>query len=260
MSLPLLWLTSCGWWSTPTTDAPPIERQCVTNPSTGCFAPVPTTTARLGEGAGREVTLPGFWMQREELGVSAWKACVSQGACDPAQVDGDNALSTLRDGKGSGRPLNLVTFEGARQVCAWHGGRLPDETAWEAAARGTDGRRWPWGDTPGCGLGTLGFRGAPSIEGAEAAVLDEMVRDACALHDVPSANRFVGESPFGMVGMAGGVWEWVTGETARAGMAPVRGGSWLEDDPQMLQVTSRLELPVDSRLPDVGVRCVWGTR
>lgn len=85
-------------------------------------------------------------------------------------------------------PVTGVTWEDAHAYCAWTGSRLPTEEEWEFAARGTDGRLYPWG----------GDRF--DAEKANAARKGGKLRSA---HDFPE-----GASPYGILNLSGNVWEW----------------------------------------------------
>ena len=92
--------------------------------------------------AEHQVTLGAFAIDRDEVSVTAYRACVAAGGCElDALIDGDERY--LRD---DGAMVNVTWLE-ARDFCRWRGGRLPTEAEWERAARGDDGRRWPWGFT-----------------------------------------------------------------------------------------------------------------
>jgi formylglycine-generating enzyme required for sulfatase activity len=105
-------------------------------------------------------------------------------------------------------PATEVTYDEAAAFCAWAGGRLPTGEEWEAAARGPDGRPWPWGET------------------------FDPERCACAEsgHGWTVAVRAhpAGAGPFGAEQLAGNVWEWVGDAPDVHGWRAVRGGCWLD--------------------------------
>ena len=141
----------------------------------------------------RRLSLPAFAIDRTEVTIEAYAACVRTGAC-PA-VPGA-ATPAPADGR---LPAVGVSWTEAAAFCAWAGKRLPTEDEWEKAARGSDGRRYPWGDRPECqraNFGNFGGDGRCAAEGAPGRPV--------AVGSFPS-----GASPYGALDMAGNVWEWV---------------------------------------------------
>jgi formylglycine-generating enzyme required for sulfatase activity len=152
----------------------------------------------------------------------------------------------LDDPQLADHPATDVTRADAEAFCAWASTRLgrplrlPTADEWEAAARGTDGRTYPWGE-----------------------VFDES-RCACAESGwgwtVPVTVHPYGAGPFGAEQLAGNVWEWVT-DTTRDGWGVLRGGSYLDTgwglrasrsqpaDPRRATPTTgfRIAVPVDER-------------
>ena len=162
-------------------------------------------TYRLGEPGGeRDATLAGVRIGRWPV-VNASYARVVRAtgrAVAPGQARklGDPLLAE--------HPATDVTYADALAFCAWAGGRLPTGAEWEAAARGADGRAWPWGE-----------------------VFDPE-RCACVESGwgwtAPVTAHPAGASPCGAEQLAGNVWEWVSDRTEEGAWRAVRGGSYLD--------------------------------
>ncbi|MCY1006027.1 SUMF1/EgtB/PvdO family nonheme iron enzyme [Nannocystis pusilla] len=139
----------------------------------------------------REHELSGFWIDKFEVTAEQYGECGQAGAC--SAPDGV-PWSEVEPPAVTGLPVTGVTWSQADAYCVWRGKRLPTEAEWEKAARGTDGRRWPWGNEhPKCGQAHL------------------LLGDDCPRerHPLP-VDAFPDDlSPYGAVGMLGNVQEWV---------------------------------------------------
>ncbi len=138
-----------------------------------------------------QVTLSAYKMDKYEVTVAQFKQCVTAGACSSdnfSTTSGshNNYNVTGRDN----HPMNFVSWNGAKEYCAWAGKRLPTEAEWEYAARGANLTKYPWGnESPSC---------------------DKAVYYGCNNgHTSEVGSRPSGKSPFGLYDMAGNVWEWV---------------------------------------------------
>lgn len=135
------------------------------------------------------VTLDAYRIDQYEVTNAQYAACVQAGAC---RLPGDCSYwgeLTYHDADKADHPVACVDWNDAQAYCEWRGGRLPTEAEWEKAARGTDGRTYPWGeDPPNCSRAQYGD---------------------CGDGTVPVGSRPAGASPYDVHNMAGNVGEWV---------------------------------------------------
>ena len=165
----------------------------------------------VGEG-GEERAVALRRASRSGASPSSTRSCAS-GSTPPGAAVSPALAAKLAAPQLADHPATDVTRADAEAFCAWASerlgrrARLPTGAEWEALARGTDRRPWPWGD-----------------------VFDEQ-RCACAESGwgwtVPVGAHPAGASPFGAEQLAGNVWEWVA-DSAADGWGVVRGGCYLD--------------------------------
>jgi eukaryotic-like serine/threonine-protein kinase len=214
------------------------------------------------------VYLDAFWIDRTEVTNAQYVQFLNalgtyMGACgghDCAETRREDKYSHILGGGQDGRylvesgfedhPVTQVSWYGAQAYCTWVGARLPTEAEWEKAARGADGRAYPWGnESPDC---------------------DKAQYGDCGGMTEPVGSRLAGASPYGMLDMAGNVWEWVADwyDPAYYGSSPAhnpqgpdsgerkafRGGSW-GYLPTFIRVTDRARNRPTYAGFNVGFRC-----
>lgn len=139
-----------------------------------------------------EVTLSGYYMDKTEVTQGAYKQCVDAGQCDTPRCD-------WNPGSTPDRPVGCANWTQAVEYCAWAGKRLPTEAEWEKAARGTDGRIYPWGnETATCEYAVMSVA-STGLDGCGTGSTWEVCSKSPA-----------GDSPYGLCDMSGNVWEWVS--------------------------------------------------
>jgi eukaryotic-like serine/threonine-protein kinase len=153
------------------------------------------------------VYLDSYWIDKYEVSTGQYAKCVENGVCKPAGEINNPVLAGLEyytSEEYANYPIINVSWFQARDYCGWVGRRLPSEAEWEKAARGVDGRKYPWGNEK---------------------VNDDLAnfcdKDCTAGHPNPSFNDGYpetapvgsypkGASPYGIMDMAGNVWEWTS--------------------------------------------------
>lgn len=227
-------------------------------------------------------------MARTETTLGEYRECVSAGVCAPApttvhyeafSADESRLWSRFCNSRYADReahPVNCVSWHLADAFCRWRGGRLPTEAEWEFAARGVDGRVFPWGNhepdqvlVNGCSAECRDALDAHGLHGWRALTEGRDGWESTA----PVTTFERGASPSGLLHMAGNVWEWtadwygpysaadsiaVSPVGPRAGrFRVVRGGGWVDGDPAEFRASRRGQFDPDSRSFGVGFRCVW---
>jgi len=198
------------------------------------------------------IYLDAFYIDKYEVTNEMYDACAFAVECRKPKQAGSVTHSTYYSNPVFAKyPVIYVDWKMAKAYCEWRGARLPTEAEWEKAARGTDERIYPWGNTKiDCSFANL-----PGCVG-----------------DTTAVDQYdTGVSPYGVYGMAGNVLEWTSSlfklypynsEDGRespdaTGKRVARGGSWhtFGGNSGNARTDSRLELDPAYYGPYVGIRC-----
>lgn len=233
---------------TPTPTATPLPDH-ITNAYGHDMVLIPAGIFEMGSADGRderpvhEVYLDTYYIDLYEVTNAKYARCVDAGICDKP---GGNDYS---DPEYAEHPVVYVDWTNAQSYCTWIGGSLPTEAQWEKAARGTDGRKYPWGEGIDSSLANY----------------ESNVGDTTSVGSYPD-----GISPYGLYDMAGNVWEWVadwyskeyyTSAPYENPVGPasgdsrvLRGGSWNFND-NFLRAANRNNINPDNTNNNFGFRC-----
>ena len=213
----------------------------------------------IDEKPAHTVFLDTYWLDQTEVTNSMYSKCVDTGKCNPPA---SNESSTRDNYFGNSLygdfPVIHVFWYDAQTYCEWRGSRLPTEAEWEKAAGWDDDKKeqrvYPWGDTINCSLANYWNRKGGGY----------CVGDTTKVGSYPSGVSF-----YGLMDMAGNVWEWVadlygsnyyftspssnpTGLSSGSAERVLRGGSWYFTE-NNLRSSNRTSFTVSSF--QVGFRC-----
>jgi len=236
----------------PTTNPAPEVPEEAAKPLTE-LVEIPAGTFIMGRDGGaddespaHEVDLPAYAIEMFEVTNAQFAAFVEDAAyVTGAEQGGSTGWQAFAAGK-ENHPVVKVSWNDASAYCDWAGRRLPTEAEWEKAARGPDGFLYPWGDDwnpENANVKEAGYRGTTPV-------------------GIFANNT----SPYGVVDMAGNVWEWTAdwyppypensvpdefyGEKFRV----LRGGGWFDEQDQVL-ATNRSSTSPEAANDDIGFRC-----
>jgi hypothetical protein len=184
-----------------------------------------------------ERVIEGFYLDKTEVTVARYRACVEAGVCKPS-VNSEHHCTAFREGHDD-HPINCINNDDAVTYCTWMKRRLPTEGEWEyAASGGTEPRRYSWGNED------------PSRKNA---CFD--THDTCAVGSFPAGA-------FGLFDMGGNVWEWTSswagpfpGEATTGTRKLFKGGSFSRRWPKWLRPENRSHWKPEQSGAWLGFRC-----
>ena len=222
--------------------------------------------AAIEEQPQHEVTLEAFWIDKTETTNAEYALCVEAGACQaPEKRDSYTRQVYYGDDAFDAYPVIWVTWDDAKTYCEWAGKRLPTEAEWEKAARCAEPRRYPWGDDWPDGR-LVNLCDVNCQFDYRHADIDDGYADTSPVGAFPD-----GANPYGLVDMAGNVWEWVADwyvedyyswSASDNPQGPqygeervIRGGAWNMWQRDLRTAARDKAFPYQT-YPNVGIRCV----
>ncbi len=204
----------------------------------------------LAEYPQRKINLPSFYIDKKEVSNADYKMFAEATNRELPESYNDQDLNV------SNQPVVGVDWDEADAYCKWLSKRLPTEAEWEKSARGTDGRIWPWGnvwDAKKDNHGNGSEYGFDESDGYK--------------YTAPVGTE-LGVSPFGVLNMAGNVYEWTSDDfnaypgndkyiqtDFNKGYKVLKGGAYTDGQSEQ-RPASRVAYPKDFRENDFGFRCV----
>ena len=232
----------------------------------GCFT-MGTNNVSSDQGFPNErpehtVCLKSYYIDQFEVTTQRYAKFMQEAGAGAPPLWDEEAVTAAAD-----RPVIGISWSDAEAYCKWAGKRLPTEAEWEKAARGTDGRRYPWGFmTPYPDLANYNRGDWVSYPVTMAPV----IYGAAGLNVRLGFTEQGGRSPYGLYNVAGNAAEWVADWYDReyytkspkdnptgpaSGEKKIfRGGSWI-DPPRNLRVTARFSAEPDFQDRSLGFRC-----
>jgi serine/threonine protein kinase len=193
-----------------------------------------------------------FYIDKYEVTNEMYDACVSDGMCRMPRLPGSATHRSYFNSPSFAKyPVIYVDWKMAKTYCEWRAARLPTEAEWEKAARGMeDERGYPWGNKFDCSFAN---------------------HSGCVGDTAPVNQYDAGQSPYGVYGMSGNVWEWTSSlfsfypysstdgreNLDASGYRMARGGSWhiFGGTGGNIRIDTRFKLDPVYYGAYVGIRC-----
>jgi formylglycine-generating enzyme required for sulfatase activity len=234
------------------------------------FVAIPGGTFTMGSPDGEgdadehpehKVTVNEFCMQRLEVTVAEYETCIDAGVCTATGID--NACNVHKAAQRQTHPINCVDWYQAMAYCNYVGGRLPSEMEWEYAARGTDGRKYAWGNSPPgpTRLNACGDECTAYAQREYSETKPSMYSGNDGFEETAPVGSYpAGASPFGLLDIAGNVYEWTVSpycsypdHNCTSEYRMYRGGGWYTD--KTAAAATRNGNKTSERSVVVGIRC-----